>query len=138
MKKVFEMFTQKIDDWTFQCWTSSLRSEAGHPPFHGHEGDFSDFTYVDAFGKMGTILDEAGVDLNTAWSKATKFHLEVKSTLGPCSDPMFVSQSQLDKVCSYPTWVPIRLEARGKLWVALRQYTSILITSLILRADARV
>lgn len=98
-KKVFEMFNQQIDDWTFECWTSRLRAEAGHPRFEGHEGDFSDFTYVDTSGRMRAALRDAGVVSNAAWSNATKFHLEVKSTLGPCAEPMFVSQNQVDKVC---------------------------------------
>lgn len=99
------MFNQQIDDWTFECWTSRLRSEAGHPRFLGQEGDFSDFTYVDAFGKMRAMLDDVGVEHNAAWSNATKFHLEVKSTLGSCAEPMYVSQNQVDKVCAYPTYL---------------------------------
>lgn len=101
--KVFEMFNQQIDDWTFECWTSRLRSEAGHPRFQGLERDFSDFTYVDASGRMRAALRDAGIVPNAAWSNATKFHLEVKSTLGPCAEPMFVSQNQVDKVCAFPT-----------------------------------
>ncbi|KAK7728665.1 hypothetical protein SLS63_006526 [Diaporthe eres] len=95
---VFEMFNKQIDDWSFECWTSRLRSEAGHRRFQGRERDFSDFTYVDAFGQMRTTLQDAGVDPNAAWSNATKFHLEVKSTLGSCAEPMFVSQNQVDKM----------------------------------------
>lgn len=97
------MLTQKIDDWTSECWTSRLRSEAGYDRFRGHEGDFSDFTYVDTSGQMRATLQNAGVDLNAAWTNATKFHLEVKSTLGSRTVPMFVSQNQVDKVCAYPT-----------------------------------
>ncbi|GAB1311860.1 hypothetical protein MFIFM68171_02070 [Madurella fahalii] len=95
---VFEMFTQQIDDWIFECWTSRMRSEAGHPRFQGHERDFSDFTYVDASGRMRAVLRNAGIEPNAAWSDATMFHLEVKSTLGPCAEPMFVSQNQVDKM----------------------------------------
>ncbi|KAK3385925.1 hypothetical protein B0H63DRAFT_560413 [Podospora didyma] len=95
---VFEMFTQQIDDWTFECWTSRMRSEAGHPRFQGRERDFSDFTYVDASGRMRAMLRDAGIEPNAAWSDATKFHLEVKSTLVPCAEPMFVSQNQVDKM----------------------------------------
>lgn len=52
---------------------------------------------------MRAALLDAGVVSNAAWSNATKFHLEVKSTLGPCTEPMFVSQNQVDKVCAYST-----------------------------------
>lgn len=93
---VFEMFAQQIDDWTFDCWTSRLRSEAGHPRFQGRERDFSDFTYVDTSDQMRVMLRDAGLHPNAAWSNATKFHIEVKSTLGSCAEPMFVSQNQVD------------------------------------------
>lgn len=110
LEKVFEMFAQHIDDWNFECWTSRLRSEAGHPRFQGLERDFSDFTYVDASGQMRAMLRDVGIETNAAWSNATKFHLEVKSTLGSCAEPMFVSQNQVDKVCVCPTYVPFRVE----------------------------
>lgn len=93
------MFARQIDDWTFECWASRMRSEAGHPRFQGLERDFSDLTYVDSSGQMRATLRDVGVEPNAAWSDATKFHLEVKSTLGPCAEAMFVSQNQVDKVC---------------------------------------
>jgi hypothetical protein len=78
-----------------------MRSEAGHPRFQGLERDFSDFTYVDSSGRMRATLRDVGIEPNAAWSDATKFHLEVKSTLGPCAEAMYVSQNQVDKVCTY-------------------------------------
>lgn len=96
------MFAQQIDDWTFEHWTSSMRGDAGHPRFRGREREFSDFTYVDASGRMRAALRDAGIEPNAAWSDATKFHLEVKGTLGACTEPMFVSQNQVDKVCAIP------------------------------------
>ncbi|KAG8157080.1 hypothetical protein KVR01_013070 [Diaporthe batatas] len=92
------MFTKQIDDWTSESWTSRLRSEAGHPRFQGLERDFSDFTYVDASGQMRALLSDVGIEPHAAWSNATKFHLEVKSTLGSCAEPIFVSQNQVDKM----------------------------------------
>lgn len=94
------MFQSRIKDWTYENWTSKLRVEAGHPRFTEREKDFSDFTYQDRFGQMKGVLREAGMDVIVEWTHNTKFHLEVKATLGPCSEPCFVSQNQLDKVCN--------------------------------------
>nr|RBQ85652.1 hypothetical protein FVER53263_20766 [Fusarium verticillioides] len=95
---VYRMIQPHIKDWTYENWTSKLRVEAGHPRFTEREKDFSDFTYQDRFGQMKILLQEAGVDVVAGWSHDTTFHLEVKATLGPCSEPCFVSQNQLDKV----------------------------------------
>ncbi|KAF5530972.1 hypothetical protein FMEXI_13212 [Fusarium mexicanum] len=78
---VYRMLQPRIEDWTYENWTN-----------------FSDFTYKDRFGQMKVLLREAGVDVVADWSHDTTFHLEVKATLGPCSEPCFVSQNQLDKV----------------------------------------
>ncbi|RYP37876.1 hypothetical protein DL767_002748 [Monosporascus sp. MG133] len=95
---VYELFERQIDDWTFESWTSDMRGEAGHPRFEGRQRDFSDFTYLDRFGHMKEALREAGVEPNAEWSNNTKFHLEVKATLGHCTEAFFVSQNQLDKM----------------------------------------
>ncbi|KAI1054608.1 hypothetical protein LB506_010697 [Fusarium annulatum] len=94
---VYDMCQPRIKDWTYENWTSKLRADAGHPRFAEREKDFSDFTYKDRFGQMKSLLREAGVDVAAGWSHDTKFHLEVKATLGSCSEPCFVSQNQLDK-----------------------------------------
>ncbi|RKK68400.1 hypothetical protein BFJ69_g13644 [Fusarium oxysporum] len=98
---VYRMLQPRIKDWTYENWTSKLRVEAGHPRFTEREKDFSDFTYQDRFGQMKGLLREAGIDATDEWSHNTKFHLEVKTTLGPCSEPCFVSQNQLDKMRQY-------------------------------------
>ncbi|RYO93890.1 hypothetical protein DL762_000845 [Monosporascus cannonballus] len=95
---VYEMFERQIDDWTFESWTSDMRGDAGHPRFEGCQGDFADFTYLDRSGHMREALREAGVEPNAEWSNDTKFHLEVKATLGHCAEAFFVSQNQLDKM----------------------------------------
>ncbi|KAF4501093.1 hypothetical protein FAGAP_2678 [Fusarium agapanthi] len=97
-RSVYRMLQPRIKDWTYENWTSKLRVEAGHPRFTEREKDFSDFTYQDRFGQMKVLLREAGVDVVADWSHDTTFHLEVKATLGSCSEPCFVSQNQLDKV----------------------------------------
>ncbi|SCV58621.1 uncharacterized protein FFB14_15750 [Fusarium fujikuroi] len=98
---VYDMCQPRIKDWTYENWTSKLRVDAGHPRFAEREKDFSDFTYKDRFGQMKSLLREAGVDVAAGWSHDTKFHLEVKATLGSCSEPCFVSQNQLDKMRQY-------------------------------------
>ena len=47
---------------------------------------------------MKEALRKAGVEPDVEWSKNTKFHLEVKSTLAHCSEVFFISQSQLNMV----------------------------------------
>ncbi|KAJ4030372.1 hypothetical protein NW753_013911 [Fusarium oxysporum] len=98
---VYRMLQSRIKDWTYENWTSKFRVEAGHPRFTEREKDFSDFTYQDRFGQMKGVLREAGMDVIVEWTHDTKFHLEVKATLGPCSEPCFVSQNQLDKMRQY-------------------------------------
>ncbi|RYP69608.1 hypothetical protein DL770_008214 [Monosporascus sp. CRB-9-2] len=95
---VYELFERQIDDWTFKSWTSDMRGEAGHPCFKERQRDFSDFTYLDRYGHMKEALREAGVEPNAEWSNNTKFHLEVKATLGHCAEAFFVSQNQFDKM----------------------------------------
>ncbi|RYP88497.1 hypothetical protein DL769_000264 [Monosporascus sp. CRB-8-3] len=97
-RPVYELFKRQIDDWTFESWTSDMRGEAGHPRFKGRQRDFSDFTYLDRFGHMREALRRVGVEPNAEWSNNTKFHLEVKATLGHCAEAFFVSQNQLDKM----------------------------------------
>lgn len=99
------MLQSRIEDWSYENWTSKLRVEAGHPRFAEREGDFADFTYLDRFGHMKEVLREAGVYVNAEWSHTTTFHFEVKATLGPCSEAFFVSQNQLGKVSNPGTTV---------------------------------
>ena len=89
-----------MDDWTFKNWTSKLRTGDEHPTFTELEKNYADFTYTDRYGRMIEVLRQAGVNISPGWSSSTKFHLEVKATLGPCQEPFFVSQNQLNKVCT--------------------------------------
>ncbi|KAF5550145.1 hypothetical protein FPHYL_9467 [Fusarium phyllophilum] len=114
-RSVYRMLQPHIKDWTYENWTSKLRVEAGHPRFTEREKDFSDFTYQDRFGQMKVLLQEAGVDVVAGWSHDTTFHLEVKATLGPCSEPCFVSQNQLDKMRQYE-------EDLGNVYILIRVF----------------
>lgn len=96
--QIYNLFLRHIDDWTFENWTSKLRVEDGHPRFTERERDFTDFTYPDRSGHMKELLREAHVELNAEWSNSTTYHLEVKTTIGRCSEPFFVSQNQVDMV----------------------------------------
>ncbi|RYP11237.1 hypothetical protein DL764_000193 [Monosporascus ibericus] len=70
----------------------------GIPASKDAQRDFSDFTYLDRSGHMKDALRKAGVEPNAQWSNETKFHLEVKATLGDCDEAFFVSQNQVDKM----------------------------------------
>lgn len=47
---------------------------------------------------MKELLRKARVELNAKWSNSTKYHLDVKTTIGRCSEPFRVSQNQVDLV----------------------------------------
>ncbi|KAH7302958.1 hypothetical protein B0I35DRAFT_500441 [Stachybotrys elegans] len=92
---IVEVPTPPSRHWTFENWTSKFRSDAGYPPFDMPEGDFSDFTYIDRDGGMKAYLQSAGLSVNAAWSNSTTYHLEVKTTVGRCGEPFYMSHNQV-------------------------------------------
>jgi hypothetical protein len=77
--------------------------EAGHPPFTEQERDYADFTYTDSEWALTKLLPEMGFKMADAWSRsatAPTYHLEVKSTTERCEEPFYMSNNQVEKVCS--------------------------------------
>ncbi|KAK3348731.1 hypothetical protein B0T25DRAFT_546397 [Lasiosphaeria hispida] len=95
--------SEKMPGWSYENWTSGLRSEHGeYPPFGRNEKDYTDFTYVDGDGAMVRFLRKGGAKiLKKGWSQNTMFHLEVKTTPGGLGTPLYVSQYQLEKMQAY-------------------------------------
>ncbi|KAH7142143.1 hypothetical protein EDB81DRAFT_899719 [Dactylonectria macrodidyma] len=93
---VHKLLERHIDDWSFNNWTSRLRAENGHPPFCLPERDYTDFTYLDHSHHMRAFLQDAGLEIDAEWSSSTTYHLEVKTTVGDCSDVFFASQNQVN------------------------------------------
>ena len=90
-----------IPGWSYEHWTSKLRSWDGYPPFMGNESLNADFTYYDGSGRMREVLLNEGVWLPPHWSNRPTYHLEVKSTPRECNAPLFVSENQIQKVSLY-------------------------------------
>ncbi|KAK0641879.1 hypothetical protein B0T16DRAFT_221792 [Cercophora newfieldiana] len=88
---VFDWCRERIPDFSStEHWSSRIYPLS-------EQGKYADFTYVDHEGYMTEALRGAGVPLMAGWSRGTKYHLEVKSTQGECTDaPFIVSQSQID------------------------------------------
>jgi hypothetical protein len=66
----------------------------------GKEGDFADFTYQDINGQLTEILTTHGFicDVETWLESPPIYHLEVKSTSGPCKEPFHMSNNQVTMV----------------------------------------
>ncbi|KAK3896515.1 hypothetical protein C8A05DRAFT_20519 [Staphylotrichum tortipilum] len=95
-------FATRIPSWNpIASWTSHLRANAGIEPFTRNQRDFADFTYDDHDGAMRTALRTANVAIDPAWSNGTRFHVEVKATLGNGGADMFLRESQLQKMREY-------------------------------------
>ncbi|KAK4892837.1 hypothetical protein LTR27_008751 [Elasticomyces elasticus] len=79
---------------TEDCWTSAMRSQAGLSQFHGSEGAYSDFTI-----SQGTSADDLRdwliPSLLPPESPGPNYHIEVKTTAGPCTDPFMMSNNQV-------------------------------------------
>ncbi|KAK5682144.1 hypothetical protein LTS10_005269 [Elasticomyces elasticus] len=79
---------------TEDCWTSAMRSQAGLSQFHGSEGAHSDFTI-----SQGTSADDLRdwliPSLLPPESPGLNYHIEVKTTTGPCTDPFMMSNIQV-------------------------------------------
>lgn len=94
---MYEFLKSKLDA-AEECWTSRYREPYGLEEFRGSEGDFSDFTLskpeeVDGFTEW---LVESGIGQAREWGDGVStYHLEVKTTEGPCSSPFFMSGNQL-------------------------------------------
>jgi hypothetical protein len=67
------------------------------------EKDFADFTYVDSARALTKLLRESGLEAGESWlldlGKPITYHLEVKATTEQCSEPFYMSNNQVDKVC---------------------------------------
>ncbi|PMD48990.1 hypothetical protein L207DRAFT_505973 [Hyaloscypha variabilis F] len=101
-----EWLSRNLDhEWdATRHWTSRNRNQIyPNNPFVGKEGGFADFTYKDTSGKLTEILSTLGFirDVET-WSQCPPiYHLEVKSTLGPCIEPFYMSNNQVEKARTY-------------------------------------
>ncbi|RMY97100.1 hypothetical protein D0864_04916 [Hortaea werneckii] len=95
----YKILNQKFSV-TYDQWTSSPREEHGFPAFSGVEADHADFTVTDyqvCQRISNYLINEGVVDReNFAGRKVTAYHIEVKATMGRCSEPFSLSDAQLD------------------------------------------
>ncbi|KAI7661505.1 hypothetical protein KC319_g8392 [Hortaea werneckii] len=84
---------------THDQWTSALREEHGFQAFSGFEGEQADFTvtnYQVCQRISSYLIDKDVVSKEMlAGCKVTTYHIEVKATMGRCSEPFSLSDAQL-------------------------------------------
>jgi hypothetical protein len=102
--QVFELLkTLRLPNFAIDQWQSSRRHYvAAHPEYTditrwvGEET--TDLTYHDVQGKFTKLLIDLGY-LGGLWQHARpKYFLDVKTTLGPCDEPFFLSKPQYEHV----------------------------------------
>jgi hypothetical protein len=93
--QVYEWFANRIRGWSYENWTSKLRSWDGYPEFTENERGYSDFTYIDEAGEMRMALQDTSTQ---APRFPAKYHIEVKATPSDYTVPFFVSQNQVKMV----------------------------------------
>jgi hypothetical protein len=121
-----------IQNFTIDNWQSRIRHHIrDHPdyrdlaPWTGQE--VSDLMYTGNSFQLTTFLIKASRPhahprfLSQFLARPVKFHLEVKTTLGPCTTPFFMSQNQYrlmrEKACDQESW-----DTPEELYVVLRVY----------------
>ncbi|KAH7018451.1 uncharacterized protein B0I36DRAFT_354731 [Microdochium trichocladiopsis] len=99
-KIVFDHLAKKLRNWSYENWTSRLRSRAGFPAFRREEADHADFTYRDTALSMRRWLNKLAVPIDPSWSVYTTYHIEVKTTNKNHKAPFRISDNQLALVSS--------------------------------------
>lgn len=96
------------DNWesTIRKYVTVHQDYANMPPWFGRET--SDITYTDHAGTLTNLLINKGYLGEEEWQdRHPKYYIEVKSTVGICSMPFFMSDSQYNKVSTYSTDRPL-------------------------------
>ena len=99
------LIEQLPDFRTDAHWTSNNRNQAfpDKPAFTGKEKEHADFTYKDDQGILTRLLMDKGLNNGDELLKnPPTYHLEVKSTKGPCDEPFFMSDNQLKMASPSP------------------------------------
>ncbi|KAK5457302.1 hypothetical protein LTS15_005083 [Exophiala xenobiotica] len=113
---VFELLkSSRVSDFSIDNWQSSIRhyvrelpEYANEPPWRGRE--ISDIMYEGKCPRLMDILRQNTTFAYPPWLEAgetapaaVRYHIEVKTTSGPCSTPFFMSGNQYrlmrDKAC---------------------------------------
>lgn len=75
---------------------------ANMQPWHGRET--ADITYEDQDGDLTDLLINKGYLAEEEWGdRKPQYYIEVKSTVGVCSTPFYMSDSQYHKMKQYST-----------------------------------
>lgn len=100
---ILSQMDPKLPGWDLRNWQSNIRHLArAHPKFADLERwrgrETSDMTYQDNTGVLTKFLREKDY-LGVEWADAKPlYYLEVKSTLGPCASPFYMSSGQMERV----------------------------------------
>ena len=99
---MYEWFASRVPGWSYENWTSGLRSRDGLPEFWENEANYADITYVDETGEMRSALQRAGVDVTPQPLPGATYHIEVKTTPRGLTTPFYVSPNQVQMVSISP------------------------------------
>ena len=115
------------------CWTSNARSRAGLSSFEEFEGDYADFTIVDAEVRQritSWLVDCGHIQHDLA--DTVTYHLEVKTTVGRRGEPFEMSNRQVAMVSTWTSMASgqelIRIQAEmwhqsdADIYIILRVY----------------
>ncbi|KAB8616631.1 hypothetical protein FH972_025966 [Carpinus fangiana] len=103
MRQAFEtLLEQNLPDFTRNQWQSTIRHLVnrveGYRDLAKWGGDDQDIVYLDKTGNLGSWLREHNHRSIPNFPRPApggiRFWIEVKSTIGPCSNPVFMSSAQ--------------------------------------------
>jgi hypothetical protein len=103
--KVFELLRNlSLPEFDISCWKSTIRQRvAVHSRYTGlarwNGSETADIVYSDAESALTSQLIRLGYLGSSAWSCRTPtYYIEVKATMGALENPLFCSQSQVDRM----------------------------------------
>jgi hypothetical protein len=103
--KVFELLRKlSLPEFDTGCWKSTIRQRvAVHSRHTGlarwNGAETADIVYSDAESALTSQLIRLGYLGSSAWSRRTPtYYIEVKATMGALENPLFCSQSQVDRM----------------------------------------
>jgi hypothetical protein len=93
-----------LPNFDISCWQSTIRQRvAVHRDYTGlakwDGSETADIVYSDAESALTDLLIRLGYLGSSAWSCRTPtYYIEVKATMGALENPLFCSQSQVDRM----------------------------------------
>ncbi|EXJ63403.1 uncharacterized protein A1O5_11452 [Cladophialophora psammophila CBS 110553] len=109
---VFELLSNldpALPGFSHENWQSTIRKYVRVHPRYGRMDDWlgretADITYDDASGALTALLIDQGYLARDGWAgRRPMYYIEVKSTVGPCGRPFFMSKFQYQRMQNLST-----------------------------------